>query len=78
LLATSRKNKGKSPAMAKYMENISEVMNNIIPLYKKLLHASGKILSGQRPTYVFLATKDAYYCAQVTRNHKLSKQMPAS
>ncbi len=55
------KNKGKSPAMGKYMEMINEVVNNITPLYKNQLDYGGKIPSGKTPTEALMATKVDYY-----------------
>ena len=78
VLATSGKNKGKSPAMGKYMEMISEVVNNILPLYKKELDSGGNIPSGKTPSEVLMATKAAYYDSRVAANKKLPKEMPVA
>jgi hypothetical protein len=57
VMSLSGKNKGKSPRMGKYMEMISEVVNNILPLYKKQLGLDGKIPSGKTPIKVMQLTK---------------------
>jgi hypothetical protein len=54
------KNKGKSNAMAKYDEIVSEVVNNIIPLYKMQLDSNGIIPSRKTPDEILALTKVAY------------------
>ncbi len=49
VLSLTGKNKGKSAGMGKYQDMISEVANNILPLYKKQLGPDGKIPSGKIP-----------------------------
>ncbi len=79
VLTASRKNKGKSPRMGKYMEMISEVTNNIIPILKKQLDFGGKILSGKTYAEVLMATKSLYSDSRFAVQgvaKKMAKEMP--
>ena len=80
-LTTTGKNKGKSNGMTKYAEIVSEVVNNIIPLYKAQLDSTGKIPSGKTPAEVLALTKIAYYDSRYAlqaASGKMTKEMPVA
>ncbi len=79
VIPTSGKNKSKSPGFGKYQEIVSEVANNILPLYRKQLDAGGKIPSGKQAADVLQATKLAYYDSRFavqSTTGKMPKDMP--
>ena len=75
-ISGSGKNKEKSPGFGKYQNMVSDVANNILPLYKKQLDASGSILSSKQVSDILDATKVAYYRMRVAaRATKLPTEM---
>ncbi len=52
VLSLTGKNKGNIAGIGKYQEIISEVVNNILPLYKQQLGQNGKIPSGKTPSEI--------------------------
>ena len=62
------KNKGKSLGFGKYQDMVSEVVNNILPIYKKQLDTSGHIPSGKLDR----VRRVGVYQARVLRNARRS------
>jgi hypothetical protein len=65
-ISASGKNKGKRLGFGKYQGIVSEVANNIFPIYKKQLDLTGLIPSGQQEPDVLEATKLTYYDTRVS------------
>jgi hypothetical protein len=77
VLSLTGKNKGKSAGMGKYQEMISEVVNNILPLYKQQLGPDGKIPSGKTPSEILQLTKVDYYASRVASSEGMARKMPS-
>ncbi len=78
MIPTTSKNKGKSLGLGKYQDMISEVANNLLPLYMKQFDSNGKIPTGKQVADALHETKLAYYKTRLalqSATGKMPKEM---